>query len=329
MERVLDLIAVLALLALYVWGFADADSLPASVMRPIEISAAVAVVVAIALMAVMWVLATHPERIGHVVFRVARVLPHAMADRLAGLARTFSSGFAVAREPRALGDGASLVDSALGGHFRRGMARDDRVWHRHAVFGNVPAAGASRDWRRGADAWGGGQLSRGLSIRRDDVLRRAERRRGGRRDRDARDLVHTCGSAPGWSSWRRMASASAACGTMANAAPKRRCRLSHEVPVLRSSGRQGRRLAREQGGRSDSPPARVSRLRPPLHQLRADRRDPVHGDQEGRQPRTVRAPEAHRRSAQGVREASRQRGGGGGGGGSRRGERCRSARRRR
>jgi len=103
MERVLDLIAVLALLALYVWGFADADSLPASVMRPIEISAAVAVVVAIALMVVMWVLATHPERIGHAVFYVARVLPHAMADRLAGLARTFSSGFAVAREPRALG----------------------------------------------------------------------------------------------------------------------------------------------------------------------------------------------------------------------------------
>ena len=29
MERVLDLIAVLALLALYVWGFADADALPA------------------------------------------------------------------------------------------------------------------------------------------------------------------------------------------------------------------------------------------------------------------------------------------------------------
>ena len=43
MERVLDLIAVLALLALYVWGIANADSLPASVMRPIEISAAVAV----------------------------------------------------------------------------------------------------------------------------------------------------------------------------------------------------------------------------------------------------------------------------------------------
>ena len=53
-------------------------------------------------MVVMWILATHPERIGGLVFTVARVLPHAMADKLAGLARTFSSGFAVAREPRFL-----------------------------------------------------------------------------------------------------------------------------------------------------------------------------------------------------------------------------------
>ena len=102
MERVLDLIAVLALLALYVWGIADATTLPPALLRGIEVSAAVAGLVAIALMGVMWVLATHPERIGGFVFTAARVLPHAVADRLAGLARTFSGGFAVAREPRAL-----------------------------------------------------------------------------------------------------------------------------------------------------------------------------------------------------------------------------------
>jgi len=103
MERVLDLIAVLALLALFVWGIAGPDTLPPAVMRPIELSSAAAGGVAIVLMAIMWVLATHPERIGKVVLSAARVLPRAMADRLAGLARTFSSGFAVAREPRALG----------------------------------------------------------------------------------------------------------------------------------------------------------------------------------------------------------------------------------
>jgi uncharacterized protein (TIRG00374 family) len=102
MERVLDLIAVLALLALYVWGIADPAALPPALLRGIEVSAALAGAVAIALMGVMWVLATHPERIGGLVFTMARVLPHSVADRLAGLARTFSGGFAVAREPRAL-----------------------------------------------------------------------------------------------------------------------------------------------------------------------------------------------------------------------------------
>jgi uncharacterized protein (TIRG00374 family) len=102
MERVLDLIAVLALLALYVWGIADTATLPPALLRGIEVSSALAGAVAIALMGVMWVLATHPERIGGLVFAMARVLPHAVADRLAGLARTFSGGFAAAREPRAL-----------------------------------------------------------------------------------------------------------------------------------------------------------------------------------------------------------------------------------
>lgn len=102
MERVLDLIAVLALLALYVWGIADSAALPPALLRGIEVSSALAGAVAIALMGVMWVLATHPERIGGLVFAMARVLPHTVADRLAGLARTFSGGFAVAREPRAL-----------------------------------------------------------------------------------------------------------------------------------------------------------------------------------------------------------------------------------
>ena len=102
MERVLDLIAVLSLLVFYVWGVSDPSRLPPGFRRPIEASAALAGAVAVVLMALMWVLATHPERIGRLVFSAARVLPHRVADRLAGLAQTFSSGFAVAREPRAL-----------------------------------------------------------------------------------------------------------------------------------------------------------------------------------------------------------------------------------
>lgn len=102
MERVLDLIAVLAMLAFFVWGVADEGTLPPALLRPIEISSAIAGAAAVALMGLMWVLASHPERVGRMVFAVARVMPHTFADRLAALARTFSSGFAVAREPRML-----------------------------------------------------------------------------------------------------------------------------------------------------------------------------------------------------------------------------------
>jgi len=107
MERVLDLIAVLALLAVYVWGTSDVAALPPALLRPIEISSALAGLMAVVLMVLMWILATHPERIGRLVLLSSHVLPHAVADRLSGLARTFSSGFAVAREPRAFA--AALV----------------------------------------------------------------------------------------------------------------------------------------------------------------------------------------------------------------------------
>lgn len=102
MERVLDLVAVLVLLAVYVWGFAGEASLPARLLRPIEISAAVAACVVVALLAVMWVLATHPERIGAMAAAAARVLPGKLSERVGRLASAFSSGFAAARDMRML-----------------------------------------------------------------------------------------------------------------------------------------------------------------------------------------------------------------------------------
>lgn len=100
MERVLDLIAVLVLLAVYVWGFADEQTLPARLLTPIEISSAIAAAGAVALLVLMWVLASHPERIGTFVFALARVLPRRLAERLSELATVFSRGFAAARNPR-------------------------------------------------------------------------------------------------------------------------------------------------------------------------------------------------------------------------------------
>jgi uncharacterized protein (TIRG00374 family) len=102
MERALDLIAVLTLLASFVWVFDGRAILPPGMLAPIQASAMLAAGIVVVLMAVMWTLATHPERIGRLVARTDRLLPHRVAHTLGNLARTFSEGFAVAREPRDL-----------------------------------------------------------------------------------------------------------------------------------------------------------------------------------------------------------------------------------
>lgn len=102
LERVLDLVAVLACLAVFVWGFSEHATMSPVLRRSIELSSVVAGAAAVALLAMTWVLASHPERIGTIVFSVTRVLPRRLGVRLARLARTFSGGFAVARQPRSL-----------------------------------------------------------------------------------------------------------------------------------------------------------------------------------------------------------------------------------
>ena len=102
MERVLDLVAVLGLLAVYAWGFASPTDVPESLSRPIEISAAVAGAAALVLFVVMWILATHPERIGGFVRAADRVLPHALAHKLADITTAFSRGFVAAKKPSTL-----------------------------------------------------------------------------------------------------------------------------------------------------------------------------------------------------------------------------------
>jgi uncharacterized protein (TIRG00374 family) len=102
MERVLDLIAVLALLAFYVRIVAGPSDLPPRLLTPIETSATVAAIIVAGLLGLMWVLATHPERIGKLAAALARVLPGKLSDRVGRLASTFSSGFAATRSARQL-----------------------------------------------------------------------------------------------------------------------------------------------------------------------------------------------------------------------------------
>ena len=136
MERVLDLLTMLVLLALYVWGSADPSRLPAALFRAIEVSAALVGAGALVLMALFWVMATHPERIGRLVFSAARILPSPIADRLAAYARTFSSGFAAAREPQALA-------AALFWSFLLWLVIAGEVWLVAMAFGiHIPFAGS-------------------------------------------------------------------------------------------------------------------------------------------------------------------------------------------
>lgn len=101
-ERVVDLLVVLILMAVYVYGFADDAMLPARLRGPLEVSAALAGCVAVVLLIVLWLMASHLERIGTLVGLTNRILPHGLAGRLAGLASKFSAGLAVVREPRIL-----------------------------------------------------------------------------------------------------------------------------------------------------------------------------------------------------------------------------------
>ena len=100
-ERVLDLIAVLVLLAIFVWGSGAAE-VPPALLWPIQLSAALAGAAALGLMGGMFFLASHPERVGSLVRGVNRVLPHRIADTLARIAQAFSEGLVVARTPRPL-----------------------------------------------------------------------------------------------------------------------------------------------------------------------------------------------------------------------------------
>lgn len=102
MERILDLVAVLVLLSLFLWGFADSSSIRPDLLQPIKLSALVTSAVAVGLFGLTWLLATHPERVGSLVRTAGRALPHRLAERLASSASSFSTGFAAVRDPRGL-----------------------------------------------------------------------------------------------------------------------------------------------------------------------------------------------------------------------------------
>jgi uncharacterized protein (TIRG00374 family) len=102
-ERILDLAAVLILLAIYLAGFGnDAAAAAPSLYAAIALGGTIMCVVTLGLLAVMFAMAGHPERLHGFVLRLERVLPERLARVVAGLARTFAQGLAIVRRPRRL-----------------------------------------------------------------------------------------------------------------------------------------------------------------------------------------------------------------------------------
>ena len=252
LERVLDLVTVVALLALYFLAFDPGIS----TLDP-------AMYAAVRGGALLAALGRGDRHGGHA--RRARPTPSACSRLVAwatGCCRrgsappsrrcrkSFAEGLAVVRDPRAAGPGAGLVGAAVAGHRRADLG--GVAGARRGPAGRGLAAGhrAAGGRRRGADARRRRRLSRGLPPLGHLVLRHRQRPRRRRRDRAPRRRLHPDADRRGVDDGARGAVAAATW-------PRPPGRPGREVPLLRRARRQGGRLAREQGRRRHPPPAPV------------------------------------------------------------------------
>lgn len=102
-ERVLDLAAVLLLLAAFVlWFDPGVEARDSTVFSAIRFGGLMMAPVALGALGLMFFMAGHPERLEAWLLKAERVLPARLAALIARLARTFAEGFAVVRRPERL-----------------------------------------------------------------------------------------------------------------------------------------------------------------------------------------------------------------------------------
>ena len=103
LERLLDLVTVLLLFAVFVAtlepGSVSAD---ASQLARVKLGGQLAGGAALGALAVLFVLAGHPERLGRLALRVERVLPDTLSRAVARFVESFAQGLGVMRQPRRL-----------------------------------------------------------------------------------------------------------------------------------------------------------------------------------------------------------------------------------
>jgi uncharacterized protein (TIRG00374 family) len=102
-ERILDLVTVLILLAAFFLFFAgDTASRSPWLYRTVALGGLAMAPVGLGILAMMFVMAGHPERLHGLLLKAERVLPARIAHAVAGFARTFAEGLAVVRRPSRL-----------------------------------------------------------------------------------------------------------------------------------------------------------------------------------------------------------------------------------
>ena len=102
-ERILDLVAVLLLMAAFlIWFDPGLEARDSAVFQAIRFGGLVMAPVAVGTLAVMFFMAGHPDRLHAWLLRAEAVLPKKAAAMLARFAQTFAEGFAVVRSPTRL-----------------------------------------------------------------------------------------------------------------------------------------------------------------------------------------------------------------------------------
>ena len=102
-ERILDLVAVLLLMALFlVWFDPGVEARDSNAFQAVRFGGLVMAPVAIGTLAVMFFMAGHPERLHAWVLKAEAILPARIAGMIARFAQTFAEGFAVVRSPARL-----------------------------------------------------------------------------------------------------------------------------------------------------------------------------------------------------------------------------------
>ena len=100
LERLLDVITVLVLLASYVFVFGrDLGRTNPSVFAGLKWAGGTAAAGSLGVLAVLFVLAGNPERLGQALTRLERVMPSKLAGLIAKIAEKFAQGLGAIRRP--------------------------------------------------------------------------------------------------------------------------------------------------------------------------------------------------------------------------------------